>query len=143
MELKTMLRVLSRIHNRVYKIDECIAELQASIYPKAQIISDMPRGGGQPRNSTEEYVEKIEYYKNEKKRLQGEATKLQEQIQAKLKSINATNDEMRLVDYKYNRCLSWAETAEAMQWTLGKCYYTYNRLMTKKMQKNIDNKVEM
>lgn len=49
-----------RLRREIDELRERISELKAMTQPKAQVISDMPRGGGERKNTIEEYVIKSE-----------------------------------------------------------------------------------
>lgn len=134
--LKIMLNHLYRMQRKIEDINDNIKALQTLLYPKTQIISDMPKGGKQPNNDAEIYVEKMEYWKAERNRIDKKILDLKRDIETELENINATVDEITLVDCRYNRGMTWKETAAAIGWTLGKCYATYNKMIKRSVQKN-------
>lgn len=143
--LKLILNSIYRMQKRSADIDERIQTLKALIYPKAQTISDMPRGG-KTVNSIESYAENIEYWEDKKKSIQTYIDELKKEAETELHRINASADEIKLIKYKYYLAMTWKDTSVAMNWTLGKCYSVHNRLFKKyfkKSEKSIDMKVKM
>ena len=54
------LDIIFNLRRDIDNIEERLVELRQMTQPKSQVISDMPRGGGERRNAIEEYLIKSE-----------------------------------------------------------------------------------
>ena len=122
----------------ILSIEERIVELRQITQPKAQVLSDMPRGGGERKNLIEEYVIKSE--KLNKKLARKKAlldSKWEELIRLfDLAGVSQAQRDMMTARFYYAK--PWKACVKHMrkkypdaQWNEQKCFRVYRKILYK------------
>ena len=96
-----------RLRRSITNLEERIEELRAMTQPKAQVISDMPRGGGEQRNSIEDYIIKSEELTAKRDNLLHDIDEKWDMAYAICKSANISVEQMTMLWYRFYRGNSW------------------------------------
>jgi hypothetical protein len=109
-ELDEILKLSRWIKN----IDERLEELKQMTQPKAQVISDMPRGGEQ-KNSIEEYIMKSETLQSKRDYLQELIDMKWDELIPVFVSANITVGETTMLRYRCYSGLPWKKVVPKMK----------------------------
>lgn len=133
-----------KISKMLADIEEYIIELKyRTMYPKIQVVSDMPKGGGKQINEIESYLIKLEKLDERKKFIQFD---LDVHWCIALEALGARGvtdmEAIQLMKYRFYFGLPWKKCLKRMQeeytdskWTINKCFSTYRSILYKKKRK--------
>lgn len=116
---------------------ELILEIKSrTMSPKNQIISGMPRGGGDNSNAMDDYLIRLERLTKAKVRLQKTLDKEWETAVNKIKKRGMGRaDTIELMRLRFYCGLSWKKCAQKMQktypndrWSTNKCFRVYRKV---------------
>lgn len=127
-----------RLRRDIVSIDVRLFELKQMTQPRAQVISDMPRGGGERKNTIEEYIVKSE-------ELQGKRIKLQKRIEKKWRGVvrmckeaEITEAQQAMLELRFYYGLPWKQCMVRMQtlypdgtWNEQKLFRMYRKILYK------------
>lgn len=131
-ELKTM----CAIHKQIREVNEDIAEIREQIEsPKAQVYSDMPKGSG-AGNAIEAAFIKIERLEAKRKFLCARLASEWLICERLFKSCNIPNKQIKLMEYRYLKGLSWNNCVRLMAadypndlWNANRAYRTHRHII--------------
>lgn len=129
------------LRKQIADLEEKIEDIEGNIrYPKAQTISDMPRGSSTGTNSIERYILYKERYESIKLQFEKELFALWEKINQKMDMCNITLDEKRVMLLRYKHGLPWKICTKLMKETAG-AYWTENLTFktNRKVKKALEN----
>lgn len=132
-----------RLRREIDKLKERIEDLKAMTQPKAQTISDMPRGG-ERKNSIEEYVVKSE-------ELHSKLGKLEKRIENKWRDVLVTLNHCEITDaqcmmlkLRFYCGYPWKKVVKRMQelypdttWNENKVFSLYRRILYKIVKRRV------
>lgn len=127
-----------RLRRDIEELEERIRDLLIMTQPRAQTISDMPRGGGEQKNTIEEYVVKSE-------ELNGKLNKLKKRIDRKwleaidvMKRCEITDAQRMMLELRFYQGMPWKKVTQAMQecypettWNENKVFRLYRKILYK------------
>lgn len=129
------------LRKQIADLEEKIEDIEGNIrYPKAQTISDMPRGSSTGTNSIERYILQKEKYENRKLMYENELFDLWAKINQKMDFCNINNNEKRVMLLRYKDGLPWKKCTEIMKEIAG-AYWTENLTFktNRKVKKALEN----
>lgn len=140
-----LLNEIMQIRRDIDSIQERLIELKQMTQPKAQTISDMPRGGGERKNAIEEYIIKSE-------RLQRKLKHKNELYIAKWNEFckiaddsGVTEAQIEMIKYRFYYALPWkicvvrmGEMYPETTWNEQKLFRMYRKVLCKIDRKSKD-----
>ena len=121
----------------IESIDERLAELILLTQPKAQTISDMPRGG-QSKNSIEEYVIKSEKLQKKRDHFQKLIDARWSQLEKRFKTARISGEQKVMLRLRFYRGLPWKVCRQRLQkkfpeqgWSESKLFRLYRAAVGK------------
>lgn len=127
-----------KLRRDIESVNERLDELRAMTQPKGQVISDMPRGGGEQRNTIEDYIVKSEELTAKRDRLEHEIDEKWDDMYLICKAANLTAEQMTLLRYRFysgnawKKCLKWMEQEFPHQnWSESKMFRLYSTSLCK------------
>lgn len=121
------LRALSQ---RIKEIEEKKLELKEMVQPRAQIISDMPRGGN-PINTIEEYVIKMEKLDNDILKLEAAKKEIWNGLEVVFEKCGITNTEKQMLRARFYEGVSWKRCAKLVGENENKLFRMYRAVLCK------------
>lgn len=119
------------LRRKINSINERIEELRSTVEtPKCQILSDMPKGGGE-RNTLEEYIVKLERLEQRKAVIKQRLVSDWRSISTFLKQNGVNNDVILMLKYRFFYGCRWKKCAVYMQWNENKCFREYRAFLSK------------
>ena len=127
--------------------DEVLIELKSRVMsPKGLIVSDMPKGGGSPMNTMDEYLIKKERIKKAKKRLEERLDAKWECVVNILKACGVDSETIHLMKFRFYCGLSWKKCTAAIKeeypdgrWNANKCFSAYRGVLHKTSNESLLN----
>lgn len=135
------------LHKRIADLDDRILTLSCRIKsPKAQTISDMPRGTASNENQLERYIVAKERLEEQKKQLEEELDRMWKELKAELVQCGVGFEERALMYLRFRRGMPWKKCTIKMrtkynpEWNENKTFRVY-RSIVKSIQENCANSV--
>ena len=127
-----------QLRRDINSIDDRMTELKQSIFPKPQIISDMPRGGGERKNGIEEYIIKFDRLERKKNRLCCEISNKWSELEKTFPDHGITEAQGRMLFFRFFYGMSWRCCVERMEeeypqttWNEPKLFRIYRKIIYK------------
>ena len=99
----------------IYSIEERLVELRQITQPKAQVISDMPRGGGERKNLIEEYVIKAEKLERKLRRKRAELDNRWSEVVCVFNEAGVTQAQQTMMKERFYNAKPWKVCVKSMQ----------------------------
>lgn len=127
-----------RITREIEKVREKLLIIKAAIQaPKNQIISDLPRGGSNPVNAIEMYLEKAEQFESDLRALKNERAENWETFkQIAAAESDVTKEDIHLMQLRFVRGYSWNKCTAVMRsrhdkkWNANKTFRRYRKVLS-------------
>lgn len=103
-----------RLRRSIANLEERIEELRVMTQPKAQVISDMPRGGGEARNSIEDYIVKSEELTEKRDGLLHDIDEKWDVMYAICREANISVEQITMLRYRFYSGNSWKNCLNCM-----------------------------
>ena len=126
-----------RLRRDIIRIEERIFEMSCrAMSPKNQIITDMPKGGGEAINSIEQYIIKTERLENQKRFALDLLVSKWREIERMCNNCNIKKDVIIMLQYRFFFGLTWEKCANQMnkdfpnrKWNENKCFREYRHVL--------------
>lgn len=132
------LDIVLRLRRDIDDLNERIRDLLIMTQPKAQTISDMPRGGGERKNAIEEYVVKSEELHSKLSKLEKRITGKWCDVMVIMNHSELTEAQRAMLELRFYWGLPWKKVTLKMQelypettWTENKIFAMYRRTLHK------------
>ncbi len=126
-----------RLTREIEKVREKLLIIKAAISePKNQVISDLPRGGNNPVNAIEMYLEKAEQYEDDLRTLKNERTENWETFNRIAAESDVTKEDVHLMQLRFMRGYSWNKCTAVMRsrhgdkWNTNRTFRRYRKVLS-------------
>lgn len=127
-------------------IDERKEELRHTMFSGVQTLSDMPRGGGEPKNAIEEYVIKAERLDKRHKNYVCKIVRKWNALKERFEAAELTEAQQNMLlnrfyyGYSWKRCVREMEkTYPDAKWNEQKLFHMYRKILHKLTTKKSQN----
>ena len=126
------------LKKRIKENNDDIEEIETALYyPRNQVVTDMPRGGGSRGNTVDRLLAKLERLKAEREMLKSEHYVLWNKILEKLNICGASEDVKKLFELRFYHFKQWKECVPLMtkfsgeEWNENRVYREYRSICEK------------
>lgn len=129
-ECLSLTREIEKVREKLLIIKATISE------PKNQIISDMPRGGGNPVNAIETYLEKSEQFEDDLRALKRERSENWEMFKQIAAGSGVHKEDIHLMQLRFMRGYSWNKCTAVMRsrygdkWNTNRTFRRYRKVLS-------------